>query len=206
MTKTYIARDTTLSNSFETNFPSTEGGTFITGFPRQMLETTGTEVETTLTFPNSTTRKIAYYVEIGKTDWSDDRVGDADWSTIFRTGATGDTNIELDTVTLQRVSNDGNTSRATITVVSGATDQMGADTNIQNDVTNNTTLDNPGGAASDDMLVIVFTMDNTSAHGGDDSTSVEQNLSGSTRVVAPIFDAASPEIITPLIINGDAMI
>ena len=190
MTKTFIARSTTLSNSFETNFPGTEGGTFITGYPRQLLEATATEVETTLTFPNTTTRKIAFYVDIGKVNWADDRVGDADWSSIFRTGATGDADIELDTVTFKRVSNDGNTIRATITAVSGATDTMPSDTNIQNDVTNDTTLDNPGGAASDDMLVIIFTMDNTHTHGGDDSTSVEQNLSGSTRLVAPIFDAA----------------
>ncbi len=189
MTKTFIARNITAGDTFETNYPGTEGGTFISGFPRELTEANASEVETNLVFPNLTTRKIAFHVEIGKVDWADDRIGAADWSTIFKVGAVGDTEVQLDTVEIQRVSADGNTIRASIVVVSGATDTMGADATITNNESANTSLDNPGGAAIDDHLVLLFIMDNTGPHGGDETTSVEQNLTGSTRIVAPIDDA-----------------
>jgi hypothetical protein len=156
-----------------------------------MTEATAAEVESSMTFPNLATRAVGFHWEVGKVNWSTDRIGAADWSTIFRTGATGNSSVQLDTVKLQRVSSDGNTIRATITVVSGATDAMGADTNITNNATADTSLDNPVGAASTDHLAVTFICDNTHEHGGDEVTSCEQNTSGSTRLVVPIDDAVT---------------
>ena len=189
MVKVVLARNTTLGDTFETNYGATEGGTIL--FIRQMTLASATEVESNLVFQNSTTKKWIYHVEIDKVNWSDDRVGAADWLSRMRTGATGDTSVDFVSCVIRRVSADGNTIRASITVFTGGTRSLGADTNFDDTTSADTSLDNPGGAASDDHLVIIFEGTETGGHGGEDITSVEQNTAPGARLSAPIDDAPS---------------
>jgi hypothetical protein len=190
--KTYIARNTTLGDTFETNYPTTEGGTF--AWVRQMTEASSTEVESTWTFPNGVTnQKIAYHVEIGKVNWADDRVGDADWVGRLRTGSS-DSDVEYVEMRLQRVSADGNTIRnSNDDSFSGI--PLTSNTNFDRPRTNVTSLDQPSGAASDDHLVVLFICDNTNTHGPDETVDIEQNTAVGTRLITPIFDPfVAPEV------------
>jgi len=185
---TFIAKNTTLGDTFETNYAATEGG--IIEWIRELSKVAAAEVESDWSFANLAVEKTIYHLEIGKVDWSNDRAGPADWFTRFRTGANGDADVELNTVTLRRVSADGLTIRASIVLLSGGAQTLPADTDRDNNATNQLGLDNPAGAAVDDHLVIIFEATNTSAHGGADVTSAEQNTSAGTRIVAPIDDPA----------------
>ncbi len=190
MVKVFLCRNTTLGDTFETNYGATEGGTII--HIREMTIASASEVETNLVFQNSTTKKWIYHVEIDKINWSDDRVGAADWISRMRTGAVGDATVDFVDCDIKRVSADGNTIRATIAVFSTGTRSLNADTNFDDTTSADTSLDNPGGAAIDDHLVIVFTGTETNGHGGDDTTSVEQNTAAGARLSAPIDDDVPP--------------
>jgi hypothetical protein len=190
MSKIFIAWATGLSDTFESNYPTTEGGTF--EWVRQLNLGTVTQVESDWTIPDDTTEKIAYHIPIGKVDWSDDRIGSANWSQVLKMGGTGDAAIEFDELYIKRVSADGNTIRATITVFTGGTDPMDSNDLYVNPVTGDTSLDNPGGAAIDDHLVILIIATNTSTHGGGNVTSIEQNVLAGTKITAPIDDPIPP--------------
>lgn len=184
MSTFFIGRDTTLADSFESNYtdPQTNDAQTI----RQMTIATDTEVEEDWVFPNLNVQVYVYHVEIGKLNWSDDRIGSADWFSTLRTGANGDADIELNTVFVRRVSADGNTIRASAQFLAGGAQPLPANTNLGNNATNVLTLDNPAGASITDHLVLVFLAINQSAHGGADTTSLEENTATSTRLQAPI--------------------
>ena len=189
MTKTFIARDTTLGDTFEGNYAATEGG--IIEWIRQLTEATAAEIESLWTVSPGITEKIVYHVNIGKLNWADDRLTAADWITRLKIGITGDGLVMLEEVHIRRVSSDGLTIRASIDLT-GFSEALVANALLEHSSLADTTLDNPIGAAADDHLVIIFVATNTATHGSDRFVDVEQNLTESTRILAPLDDGAPP--------------
>ena len=174
MTTIYIARDTSLSDTFETNYSSPLAGA--REWIRQLTVATASEVESTWTFPNSATEHIVYHVEVPLLIWGTG----VNALTRLRTGASGDANVELRIVGIRRVSQDGLTIRASATL-SGLTDTLPADTNVDDSI-NVDALNNPAGGTAVDHLVLEFECENTHAHGGAETVDIEQNLSSSTMI------------------------
>ncbi len=190
---TEIAKNTTLGDTFESNYVDPQAGT--KEFIRELSENTATEVETSLVFTNSETKIIVWHIQNPEgLDWTD---GIYTW--LIRTGAVGDPAIDLDQVFIRRVSADGLTVRASISSSDGLADPLTADKTITDTINDSGGTLNPGGKAADDHIVLVFELINTSTHGGDDTTSVEQNLSTSTRLLTP--EAVGIPTIIPLIAN-----
>ena len=188
---TEIAKNTTLGDTFESNYVDPLTGT--KEFVRELSENIDTEVETSLVFINSETKIVVWHIENPEgLDWTD---GVYTW--LFRSGATGDASVVIDQVFVRRVSADGLTIRSSINSADALGLTLPADTTHGDNIDDSGGTLNPGGKAADDHLVLVFELVNTSTHGGDDTTSVEQNLSTSTRLQTPISGLQ----IVPAIIN-----
>jgi len=191
-----IAKNTTASDTFESNYSDPLGIT--QEFIRELSESTDTVIETNIVFPNSASRLVIWHIENPDgLDWID---GVYSWA--LRSGAVGDAAIVLDQVFIRRVSADGLTVRASISSADALGLTMPADTTHANVIDDSGGTLNPGGKAADDHIVIIFELVNTSIHGGDDTTSVEQNLSSSTRLLNPDSSLA----FAPAIINSGLMI
>lgn len=186
-----LAKNTTLSDTFESNYVDPATGT--KEFVRELSETAAAEVETSIVFSNNETKIVVWHIENPEgLDWLD---GTYTW--VFRSGAVGDNSVEIDEVFVRRVSADGNTVRASISSGSGLGLSLPADTTQTSTIDDSGGTLNPGGKVATDHIVVTFVLINTSAHGGDDTTSVEQNLSTSTRLLTPEDGLA----IIPAIIN-----
>lgn len=200
MTKQWYAGSVTYADTFEVNYVDPTEGTRAWLRRLDQPQVFFSETESTITFPNGATRIVMYHGPgPNKINWSDDRVGAADWTARLRTGATGDANVELREVHIRRVSSDGNTIRASISNTS-YTDGLTADTNFDKVFSANTSLDNPAGAAASDHLVIVFVLTNTSAMGPDETVAIEQNLTPSTHLLVPVDDPVPSTNVTQAII------
>ena len=128
MTTRFNARDTTAGDTFETNY--TDPATYDSReWIRQLTVDSATEVESVWTLPNNATEIITYHAEVPQLAW-----GTGNYITRLRVGANGENNVELREVYVRRVSADGNTVRASISVTGLTGQTLSANTNRDNTI------------------------------------------------------------------------